>query len=154
TTDPLNQYYGPVYRFYANRYVTNPNDNPAIVQFVAGDLFDFVRASTAYAPSTARKQAFDYAFFSVKVGGAPATADANRVNELTQLAFSQIYGQGSGDIPGPAAADPVVSPAALAEVKGNLDNTDHIRQGATRRMTVDILKGLQSDDAYSVLLDS
>jgi hypothetical protein len=152
--DPLNQYYGPVYRFYANRYLNTPSDNSGIVQYIAGDLFDYVRASNAYATSTARKQAFDYAFFSVKVGGAPAAADPARVNELSQLAFSQIYGAGSGDIAGPATPDAVVTPAALTQVQGNLDNTDHLRAAATRRMTVDILKGLQSEDAYSVLLDA
>ena len=152
--DPLNEYYGPVYRFYANRYVTTPSDNPGIVQYIAGDLFDYVRASTAYAASTTRKQAFDYAFYSVKVGGTAAAADPARVNELAQLAFSQIYGAGSGDIAGPAAPDAVVSPAALNEVKGNLENVDKIRAADTRRATVDILKGLQSEDAYAILLDA
>jgi hypothetical protein len=150
--DPLNEYYGPVYRYYANRYLKTPADSPFIVQYIAGDLFDFVRASTI--PSAARKQAFDYAFFGVKAGAATAGADPARVNELTQLAFSQIYGQGSGDIAGPAAPDAVVSPAALAEVKGNLVNTDKLRAADTRRMTVDILKGLQSADAYQILLDA
>ena len=152
--DPLNEYYGPVYRFYANRYATTPADNNGIVNYIAGDLFDYVRASDAYASSTARKQAFDYAFFTAKLAGAPAAADPARVNELTQLAFSQIYGAGSGDIAGPAAPDAVVSPAALAQVQGNLDNTDHLRTADTRRMTVDILKGLQSEDAYQILLDA
>jgi hypothetical protein len=48
----------------------------------------------------------------------------------------------------------VVSPAALAEVKGNLVNTDKVRAAATRRQTVDILKALQSADAYQILLDA
>ena len=150
--DPLNQYYGPVYRFYANRYATTAADNPGIVQYIAGDLFDFVRSGVI--PSATRKQAFDYAFFSAKVGGATATALPTRVNELTQLAFSQIYGTGSGDIPGPALPDAVVSPAALAQVQGNLVNTDKLRTADTRRMTVDILKALQSADAYQILLDA
>ena len=55
---------------------------------------------------------------------------------------------------GPAAPDAVVSPAALAELQGNLDNTDKKRAAATRRLTVDMLKALQSNDAYSVLLDA
>lgn len=152
TSDPLNNYYGPAYRYYANRFVTKATEAPFAVNYFIGNLFDFARAATA--PATARKQAFDYGFFGIKVGAVPAAADAGHLNTLTQMALGEIYNKGTGNVAGPAAPDATLTPAGLAELKGNLVNSDKLRAAATRRQTVGILKTQQSDPAYGILLDA
>ena len=151
--DPLNSYYGPVYRFYANRYVTNPADNPGIVQYIAGDLFDFVRSGVI--PSAAREQALRLRLLQRqgrrRDGG--GDSDARQRAGADRVLANLRRGLGRRPRPG-VAATRSSRRRRSRRCRATSLNTDKLRAADTRRMTVDILKGLQSADAYQILLDA
>ena len=51
----------------------------------------------------------------------------------------------------PTATDAALNTAIVAEIRGNLLNVDGVRTFTTRRLTVDVLKKLQTSAAYAVL---
>jgi hypothetical protein len=51
-------------------------------------------------------------------------------------------------------ADPQWIPSVLTELRGNLENLDGVRTFPTRRVCVDILKRLQTEEAYDILVEA
>jgi hypothetical protein len=83
--------------------------------------------------------------------GARADAQARRV--LQRLYLDNTVARGFY-----LAADPrpnaLFTPALLAQLRGNLLNLDGVRTRATRRVAIDILKKLQTYEAYAVLREA
>jgi hypothetical protein len=80
--------------------------------------------------------------------GARADAQARRVLQRLYLDDSFARGFFFTADPRPNA---LFTPALLAQLRGNLLNLDGVRSRATRRVAIDILKKLQTYDAYAVL---
>lgn len=83
--------------------------------------------------------------------GARADTQARRV--LRRLYLDDVITRGyfiSAD-PRP---NPLFTPVLLEQLRGNLLNVDGVRTRATRRSAIDILKKLQTYEAYTVLLEA
>ena len=83
--------------------------------------------------------------------GARADAQARRVLQRLYLDTTAARGHYLAADPRPNA---LFTPALLAQLRGNLLNLDGVRTRATRRVAIDILKKLQTYEAYAVLSEA
>jgi hypothetical protein len=150
-----------------------PTFRDALALFFDGSKNSYVSPS-ALAPhirlaktGAARAQAYEGVFGPLRAPTPPAVdptplSFAARVNFATRAALRQLFiapqpGQAvPAGQPAPAApppAEPVLT-AAVADLRAFVVDGSGLRNGATRRLAVDVLKRLQSPGAYLALSDA
>jgi hypothetical protein len=144
--NPLEEVYGPIWRYYVDLGVIAPVDW----------LLPYVRAA---ATPAARLSAWNHLMYGV---GAPL--DAARAGNPQKAALADQQSRAvikslfltpaNGTMFAGAATDPAVAPLALAQVGANLLDVDRVRSFETRRICVDALKKQQSAAAHETLLDA
>lgn len=158
TDDPLAKYWGPLYTpvleaYLAARSNVQPNNT-------LNNVLKYVRAGSA----AKRAAAFALATSGVRAPLDPAAVAAlqpgrgARVDAIARKILARLYldpAEQRGDFTAdPPASDAAFNAALLAELRGNLVNQDRLRSFATRRVCVDILKKLQTQAAYQVLVEA
>jgi hypothetical protein len=154
--DPLNKYYGPQYTGVLADFLGGAS--PVAPNNTLNGVLKYLRAGSA----AQQMQAWQLALTDLQV-----PADANkvatvpgygaRVDFAAHRLLSRLYLDDDGlrgDFTADPAANSKVAPLILKELQGNLLNSDGIRSYATRRAMVDILKKLQTQAAYDVLVDA
>ncbi|MDB4966614.1 MAG: hypothetical protein JWN44_2303 [Myxococcales bacterium] len=153
--DPLTAYYAKNYSLYMNFFLTYGFFFPP--DYYVNGTLQFVRSSQT---STRMADAFKLA-----MKGLTIPADANlvatnmgygsRVDMATQFVLNRLYldlPANRGSFTSDPPLDSTLTPLVMTELRGNLTNADQIRSYETRRMVVDILKKMQTQDAYNLLL--
>jgi hypothetical protein len=155
--DPLMKYWGPLYTpvladYLSGRSTVQPNNT-------LNNVLKFVRAGA----SAKKAIAFALATEGVRAPLDAATiaaftpGRAERVDAIARKILQRLYIDAAdqrGDFSMDPPADGVLMTPLLAELKGNLLNSDKIRSFPTRRICVDILKKLQSQAAYQILVEA
>ena len=156
TQDPLNQYYGPQYGLVLGQFLDGTS---AVAPNVTlNNVLKYVRAGSP----AQRLQAWKTALAGLQV---PADASkvasvpgyGARVDFAAHRLLARLYLDDAslrGDFSNDPAPDAQLTPLVLKELQGNLLNSDKVRSFATRRAMVDILKKLQTQDAYNLLVDA
>jgi hypothetical protein len=165
TADPLRLFFNPRYAFYAHLFLTT--GDPAILRIADAYLNKLLSfAKNGLSPAD-RLDGFSLAArpVQVPVGADQIAANPNTypagVNTIAQRLFVTLVSDPAvPTVPllqafAPAPATPPWDPAVLQQLttalQGNLENADLIRSFETRRLSVDILKRLQSLPAYAAL---
>jgi hypothetical protein len=155
SNDPLNQYWGPIYTERANALMFQGDGNFTFYQL--DKVLDYVRAGGQTV------QAFGLA----TAGGVNPPIDATKsamnptyapyADLLAQIVLWDLYlapPEYRGDIvTAPSNTDPV-TPNVIAMAKAVLVNSDGIRSFESRRTMVDVLKAVQTNEAYYALVDA
>jgi len=157
--EPLTKYWGPLYSpvladYLAARSNVQPNNT-------LNNVLKYVRAGTA----AKRAAAFALVTDGVRAPLDPAAVAAlpagrgARIDGMARKILSRLYLdaaelRGTDFTADPPSTDAAFTAALLAELRGNLVNQDRLRSFATRRVCVDILKKLQTQAAYQVLVEA
>jgi hypothetical protein len=153
--DPLKDYFYNNYSLYMDFFLNYGFFFPP--DYYLNGTLQFVRSS---ATSARKADAFKLAMTGLTIPVDPAllAADAgygSRVDLATQVVLSRLYLDAAA-VRGSFTADPslnsTLTPLIMTELRGNLTNADNVRSFETRRLVVDILKKLQTQDAYNLLL--
>ncbi|MSP59135.1 MAG: hypothetical protein EXR72_02140 [Myxococcales bacterium] len=158
TSDPLTQFYGPLYTGFVSDYLTGKSGTAPNSSM--NNLLKYLRASSNPA---SRLQAWATAIDPLRVPVPAARLAAYpgygaAVDTLTRNLFARLYLDSSG-YRGTFSADPPQTDLALqalilGELKANLLNLDQVRSFPTRRVCVDVLKKQQTLVAYSALVEA
>jgi hypothetical protein len=156
TKNPLVELYIPAYQGVLNAYLsgtslTAPNTT-------LNNVLKYVRAGSAAQRTTAFSTAVtpvhapaDAAALAATPGlGARIDTVAHRILQRLYLDPATVRGSFSADPP----ADPTFLASVLVELRGNIENLDGVRSFPTRRTCVDVLKKLQTQDAYNILVEA
>jgi hypothetical protein len=156
TDNPLDKYYAPTYASVLGDFLSGAS--PVAPNNTLNNVLKYVRAGSAAQRLDAWQKA---------IAGLQVPADANkvatvpgygaRVDFAAHRLLSRLYLDDPslrGTFSGDPAVDAQVTPLVLAELQGNLVNTDKIRTYATRRAMVDILKKMQLQAAYDTLVNA
>ena len=163
---PLRKFYAPPYQKVVADFLADKVPVGAMAPVAPNNSLNFVlQFVRAGKDSATRVAAFDIAFAPVKVGavtaaqlaaqptlGANVDFVARRI--LTRLYLDDAKTRGNNFVADPPASDAALAAAILAELRGNLLNSDGVRSFATRRVCVDILKKLQTTAALTVLAEA
>ncbi len=155
TDDPLTKDYGDTYNQVVTAFLNaQSNSTP---NNTLNNVLKFVRAG---GDAATRAKAFSLVSngFAVPLDPAKAAnaAYAARADVMGRVLLNRLYLD-------PAAArgtfsadptDPAITALALAQAKGILLNSDSVRSFASRRVSVDVLKKMQSLTAYQALTDA
>jgi hypothetical protein len=156
SADPLNSYYGPLYKPVLADYLSGASATPP--NNTLNNVLRWVRAG---------KSAQKAAAFTMVTEGLRAPLDAavvaalsplqkTRVDAMARRILARLFIDAASlrgsEFPADPTPDPMLTPMLLAELKGNLLNGDGLRQFPTRRICVDILKKLQTQEAYQILV--
>lgn len=152
TDDPLNKYYGPTYTQVLGAFLAGTS--PIAPNTTMNNVLKYVRAGSA----TQLTQAWStlIAGLQVPVDASKVAADPSygvRVDVAAGRLFSRMY-LDDVSLRGDFTADAPVFAQVLTELQGNLLNADKVRSFATRRSVVDILKKVQLQAAYDILVDA
>lgn len=157
SVDPLTQFYGPRYTGVLADYLEGRNPNSP------NNTLNGVLRYVRNAPQTAtRVAAWSIAVDGLRVPapqaklmaypGYGANVDAMARRLFQRLYLDQPYYR--GDYTGDPPPDVAWIPLLLGELRGNLLNLDSIRTWPTRRGCVDVLKKVQLQAAYNVLVEA
>ncbi len=150
--DPLNDYWGPSYKdllSYADGMGGIP---PYYVPYYVDPVLQYVRASYLQSGNA----------WSIATGGiatpldpASTTQHQAAADSIERLLFTRLYLE-KPENRGPFKMDPFAYlsavPSITSELGNVLGNTDHVRTFASRRVAVDVLKKMQTPEAYQALL--
>jgi hypothetical protein len=135
--------------FFAVGYDANYFD------YYAQGLLSFVRAGS----TDQALEAWEFAQQGLRAPIDPALLEnpnyADAVDQMSRALFDFLYVHGSqyASIVNPPF-DPAVTAVITGDLRGNLLDLDGVRSFETRRLAVDVLKQLQTIDAYQALLDA
>jgi hypothetical protein len=157
TPDPLGQGYGPQYATVVSQFLSGQAPNAP--NRTLNNMLKFVRAG---ADSMTRTRAFGLVMngFAVPLSAMNAgnATYARNADRLTNLVLSRMYLDPAplrGEfVTDPSKADPALNTLIMAQLRGTMLNTDKVRSYPTRRTTVDVLKKLQTLEAYALLTDA
>ncbi|HMI82730.1 MAG TPA: zinc-dependent metalloprotease [Polyangiaceae bacterium] len=159
TPDPMEGFYTPRYRAAFDGELAGTPFSPASEDSRINGMLQFVRSGDT---SAVKAAAFAHAIAPVKVdptrtpvptGATAALIDGWERRILARLVLDDPADRGYF-VADPDVSDPALGPALTAEVKAVLLNGDAIRSYKSRRNAVDILKKVQSADAYRALRDA
>lgn len=155
--NPLVDFYAPTYNGVVNDYVNGRNPSPP--NKTLNPILQFVRAGK---DSATKLAAWEIAIAPVKAPIDPAILAANasygkNADIVARRTLKRLYIDPAADRETFAMDPPTdaqLTPAIVAELRGNLMNVDGVRSYETRRVCVDILKKLQSGEALAVLREA
>lgn len=155
SNDPLALYWGPVFTERANAMMFQGDGNFTFYQM--DKVLDYVRTGNQTVQAFALATAGGIAppIDSTKLAMYPTYAPY--ADLLAQILLWDLYlapPEYRGDIVTPPAATDPVTPNVIAMAKAVLVNSDNIRSFESRRTMVDVLKAIQTNDAYFALVDA
>ncbi len=157
TANPLELFYGAAYREQLRAALEQGAAAPQ--DAALNGVLQYVRAGRT---SAERLRAWDLAMEGIRAPIAPevlaafpgygAAADAAFQRAIRRLFLDSASLRGS--IRGEVRPDAQLTPLILAQLRAGLLNVDGVRGYPTRRMVVDVLKKLQTYEAYAILREA
>ncbi|WP_342377970.1 zinc-dependent metalloprotease [Myxococcus stipitatus] len=155
--DPLTRFYIPQVREALARFLRGEGRDPFFDLLLAGPE-DFVRGGTEEEQVRAYDLLMEQLRPPLQVPAGQGAAYVARVNAMALQVLEGFYFDELSPyydpFPNPPPATPAYTQAVLADVKGILLDADGLRDFATRRRMVEVLKAHQTLTAYGVLRDT
>ncbi|WP_144369958.1 zinc-dependent metalloprotease [Myxococcus stipitatus] len=155
--DPLTRFYTPLMREGIARILRGEGPDP-LSDFDLGGPRDFVRGGTEQEQVRAYNLLMEQLRPPLQVPAGQGAAYVARANAMVLEVLGFLYVEELSPyyfpFPNPPPSTPAYTQAVLSDVKGILLDVDGVRDFATRRRMVEMLKAFQTLTAYGVLRDS
>jgi hypothetical protein len=156
--DPLRDFHIPSYQETLERFLRGASTvGVGIIDYSLNDVLGYVRRGSPEKRGEAWAAALGPSRAPLAQSLAADPTAAARADQVAREVFSRLY-LDPAPMRGVFVNDPPKDPAFVAsvigELKANLLNVDGVRSFDTRRVCIDVLKRLQTIDAYRTLSDA
>ena len=157
--DPLSEYFAYAYSYYLQRYLIGRSDSTSGLNYYLAGVLDYVRAGDT---ASDRARAWEFAMEYVRPDIDPAVLGAYpsygaRADKVSRAIWSQLF-LGAVNTYSDFVTAPPNDLTLRATMHGQLGsevlNSDKVRTGPSSRQAIDVLKKLQTLEAYRALVDA
>lgn len=158
-SDPLTEYHAYAYAFYLDYYLNGYISSTGGINYYLGGLLDFVRAAS---PARERARAWELAVGTIRPDLDPevlaeAPLYGARADAVTRSIWSQLFlGTAStySDFVTAPPNDLALRATMHEQLAKEIVNSDKVRTAQSSRQAIDVLKKMQTTEAYRTLSEA